>query len=238
MFILEKNFMKKNVFIFSSLLLLTISAVAQTAYQFTFQIPNANSTIAAKVFFLNFEDGTAQARLRFNSPINNDSTLIDMKVTEENTDAIPGCVNQDRLFFKLQKNQLIFGNDSSVTLPQYFCFKKNTVTGFFEPLGISNTIGDCQGDVTPFTTVDYLEQKNLTPDFVLTYFKNREKFYTSLFATKTRALTVNERNVKLYLLVVANTFDDSIGKACAKDMRRKRKKCMRKCVKRKVKQKS
>ena len=220
MFILEKNFMKKIVFIFSSLLLLTISAVAQTDYQFTFQIPNANSTIAAKVFFLNFEDGTAQARLRFNSPINIDSTLIDMKVTEENTDAIPGCVNQDRLFFNLQKNQLIFGNDSSVTLPQYFCFKKNTVTGFFEPLGISNTIGDCHAAVTPFTTVDYLEQKNLTPDFVLTYFKNREKFYTSLFATKTRALTVNERNVKLYLLVVANTFDDSIGKACAKDMRR------------------
>jgi hypothetical protein len=220
MFILEKNCMKKAALIFTLLLLLTISTVAQTAYQFTFQLPNANSTITAKAFFLNFDDGTGQARLRFNSPINNDSTLIDMKVTEENTDGIPGCVNQERLFFKLQKNQLIFGNDSTVTLPQYFCFKKNTVTGFFEPLGTSNIIDDCHAAVTPFTTVDYLEQKNLTSDFVLTYFKKREKFYTSLFATRTRALTVNERNVKLYLLVVANTFDDSIGKACAKDMRR------------------
>ena len=211
--------MKRVQFLFTLFLMVSISTFAQTAYQFSFKLQKAGNSVPCKALFITNGDGTGMARIRFNTTTANDSTLIDMKVTEEITDEIPGCAGKGRLYFKLEKNQLIFGSDSNFILPQYFCFKLDVITGLYEPMGYSNSIDDCKAAVTTFSEISFLEQKDLTSDFVLTYFKPREKFYTNLFS-KTRALTVNEQNVKMYLLVVANTFDDSIGKACAKDLKR------------------
>ncbi len=211
--------MKRKASLISFLLLVSITTSAQITYQFSFTFPNATASISCKAFFLNYGDGTGLARLRFNAPGTNDSTLIDMMAQEENTDKIAGCSNAGMLYFKLQKNQAIYGNDGNIVLPLFFCFKKDNLTGFYEPFGFSYAIGDCKAPVTVFSEIRYLEKKDLTSDFVLTYFTPREKFYTGLFAS-TRALTVNELNVKMHLLIVANTFDEHIGKACAKDMRR------------------
>ncbi|MEP7254726.1 MAG: caspase family protein [Ferruginibacter sp.] len=211
--------MKKTVFFFTFLLLVGSTAFAQITYQFAFTFPNAAASISGKTFFLNYGDGSGLARLRFNAPGTNDSVLIDMKAAEENTDKIAGCSGADRLYFKLQKNQVIYGSDNNIVLPSYFCFKKNNQTGFYEPFGFSYAIDDCKAPVTAFTEIKYLEKKDLTNAFVLNYFTPRDKFYTGLFAS-TRSLTVSELSVKMHLLIVANTFDEHIGKACAKDMKR------------------
>ena len=211
--------MKKTVLFFTFLLLVASTAFAQITYQFAFTFPNAATSISCKAFFLNYGDGTGLARLRFNAPGTNDSTLIDMKAEEANTDKIAGCSAAGMLYFKLQKNQAIYGSDNNIVLPAYFCFKKDNQTGYYEPFGFSYAIDDCKAAVTAFAEIKYLEKKDLTNAFVLTYFTPRDKFYTNLFAS-TRSLTVSELSVKMHLLIVANTFDEHIGKACAKDMKR------------------
>jgi hypothetical protein len=134
---------------------------------------------------------------------------------EENTN----CDKKDRIYYKLQNAKYIGGIDRNTTLPQYFCFKKNPVSGLFEPFGVSSSPDACTTAVVEFRSVNFIEQKDLTAGFVLQYFKVYEKFYRNLFVTNnSRALTLNEQNISLVLLVVANVSDTAIGQACRNDM--------------------
>lgn len=219
MLTISHAWVKRSVFVLAFCLLTGSGIFAQVTYQFSFSLEQPGGPVLCKAFFINYADGNAQARIRFAVPGSNDSTLVDLKAEEEFTDKITGCSNTDMLYYKLQKNQLVFGNDNGITLPAYFCFRKDQQSGFFEPYGFSFAIDDCKAPVTAFSSVGYLEKKDLTNDLVLTYFTSRDKFYTSLFAA-TRDITVSDRNLTMHLLVVANTFDQSIGNACAMDMRR------------------
>ncbi len=217
--IVPHAWVKRSVFVLVFCLLTGPGIFAQVTYQFSFSLEQPGGPVLCKAFFINYADGSAQARIRFTNPGSNDSALVDLKAEEEFTDKMTGCSSTDMLYYKLQKNQLVFGNDNGIILPAYFCFRKDQQSGLFEPYGFSFAIDDCKAPVTAFSSMGYLEKKDLTNDLVLTYFTSRDKFYTSLFAA-TRDITVSDRNLTMHLLVVANTFDQSIGNACAMDMRR------------------
>lgn len=219
MFIALHASAKRAVILLAVCLFTGAGIFAQVTYQFSFSLEHPGGPVLCKAFFINYTDGNAQARIRFTAPGSNDSTLVDLKADEEFTDKITGCSNTDILYYKLQKTQLVFGNDNGITLPAYFCFRKDPQSGFFEPYGFSSAIDDCKAPVTKFSSIVYLEKKDLTNDLVLTYFTSRDKFYTSFFSS-TRDITISDRNLTLHLLVVANTFDQNIGSACAMDMRR------------------
>jgi Caspase domain len=211
--------MSRLVITFILLFVFSSELSAQTAYQLSHKLGNGRDSVLANMFFIDYGNGYGTARIKFKSAAGNDSTLIDLAATTLlPTEQIPGCATIDRLYFKLEKTQLIYGSDTGFVLPQYCCFNKNSASGLYEPSGLSYAFDNCQVTVVPFLSVLYLDRKDMTKELVLNYFTSRENFYNSLFGTKTRDLTVSERNVKMYLLVVANTFDDSIGKACAKDM--------------------
>ncbi len=211
----------KTIFIACVFLFVIASpAKAQTTYEFSFMVKDAAVSIPAKAFLVDYGDGNGIARIKFKTLRSSDSSLIDYKVSQEITDTMSGCVNIERLYFNLERKQLISGSDSGITLPKYICFTKDKESDLYEPFGFSYAIDNCGATVTAFSAIRYLETKDLSKEFVLGYFNIYESFYKSLFLTKTKDLTVSERSVKMYLLVVANTFDDSIGSACAKDMRR------------------
>jgi len=67
---------------------------------------------------------------------------------------------------------------------------------------------------------ELIGNEGLNRNFVLQFFSEDEDFYTNLFNTKTRGLTAVEKNIKLYLLIAADTLDKEIGSACSKDMER------------------
>lgn len=212
--------MKQIFFSLTVLMLATFGSFAQSSYEFTHSLQKGTATITAKTFFVDYGNGTGIARIRIDSPSGNDSTLIDCLATIENTDTVSGCTIANRLYLRLDKKQVMFGTDSGLTIPKYFVFTLNAGSGFFEPFGTGAGINNCQAIVTPFSAIRNLEKKDLNKQYVMRYFTNRDKFFNALFAIQDRDLTVLGQNVKIYLLVVANTFDDSIGSACAKDMRR------------------
>src|SRR6202008_985882 len=67
------------------------------------------------------------------------------------------------------------------------------------------------------TDVKFLEGEDLTEELVLQYFVKEDQFYVNLFETEVRSLTPEEQKTKLYLIIVANTEDVSIGKTCVID---------------------
>lgn len=210
--------MKGLLFILSFTVIMATDTRSQSAYALNFVLPTQSALLECNSFFVTYGNGAGFARLRISNHL--DSTLINMEITQQLSGVSLDCSSDERIYFQLKKTQVIFGNDTITKLPGYFCFKKNDSTGFYEPLGYGYDLDGCNTMVTKFIKTNSLEHADLTSDFVLSYFTKQEKFYSNLFVAKTRALTINELNVKLHLLVVANTFDDSIGKACQKDMAR------------------
>jgi hypothetical protein len=158
-------------------------------------------------------------RLRFTAPSSADSILAELDAVEELPDINGGCINSNRIYYKLQNPKYIESKDPVIILPQYFCFQKDAATGFFEPYGIANSSADCNAEPVKFSNIAFINQQNLTKDFVLKYFKTYDLFYRNLFVTNNpKDLTTFERNVKIYLLIVANVDDPLIGAADRKNM--------------------
>jgi hypothetical protein len=86
-------------------------------------------------------------------------------------------------------------------------------------MGVAASATDCKTDVLKFSKITVVDKKDLTKDFVLTYFKTNDVFYKNIFVTNnSKDLTTTERDVTLYLLFVANVTDPKIGTANSKDM--------------------
>lgn len=207
--------MKKIFVIILPLLLTVITLRSQTVYEFSFTY--SKDQIAYKTFFIDNNDGTGKVRLKFN--IDRDSFLTDFDVKEELAENNGFCKNADRLYYRLQNPKFIESKNPGINLPGYLCFTKEPVSGLFEPAGVTDDPADCNKDLIKFSKVSSIEQKDLTKEFVLNYFKVYEPFYRSLFVTNNpKALTTSEFNTKLYLLVVSNVTDPLIGIADRKGM--------------------
>jgi Caspase domain len=209
--------MKKILAIFFVLTVFIISLHAQTIYEFSFTILSNQTSINTKAFFIDNNDGTGKVRLKF--AIAADTVLADFDVKEEIVESSADCNYGDRIYYKLQYPKFIESKNPGINLPEYLCFNKEIASGLYEPAGITNTPNDCKTEVMKFITVSAIQQKDLTKNFVLTYFKVYEPFYRSLFVTNnSKALTTLELNTKLYLLFVSNVTDPEIGIADRKGM--------------------
>jgi hypothetical protein len=101
--------------------------------------------------------------------------------------------------------------------PDVFWFEKNKETGFYEPWAVvseGDNNEDVQGEITK---MKLLNQEDLTKELVSQYFTPKDEFYINLFETTVRSLTPQQKNTRLFLLVVANTEDISIGTTCVVD---------------------
>ncbi len=211
--------MKKIITIILSISVFSFSAHAQSVYELSFTLPNNAETLKCDAFFIDYNDGKGNLRVRFKTAAAKDSALVDFEAIEELVTAGPGCTNGDWIYYKLTKPKFIESTDPGISFPKYICLVKDTASGLFEPKGFTNSATDCNSDLVKFSKISTLEQNDMTKEFVLSYFKPYDVFYRNIFVTNTaKALTTSERNVKLYLLIVANVTDELIGTANRKGM--------------------
>jgi hypothetical protein len=211
--------MRKIFIVFFAQLVTVSSLTAQTVYEFSFSNTDNNITTNFKAFFVDNNDGTGKVRLKFVNPSGSDSVLIDYTVKEEIAEAIPGCNAGNILYYKLQNPKPIESTDPGINLPGFLCFTLDAATGLYEPGGISNAVPGCNTALIKFSKISSIEQKDLTKEFVLTYFKIYEPYYRNQFVlNNTKALSATEQNIKLFLLFVCNVTDTEIGVADRKAM--------------------
>lgn len=211
--------MKKILPVILFLLTTCLTATAQSVYELSFTYPSNNNPVAYKALFIDYNNGKGQARFKFTAPNSRDSLLVNFDVKEEVSDIPPLCNSDERIYYKLQNPKFITGSDSAIRFPAYICFKKDVISGLYEPIGVAASSTDCKTDVLKFSKITVVDKKDLTKEFVLTYFKPYDGFYRNIFVTNnSKALTIAERDVTLYLLFVANVTDTVIGTANSKDM--------------------
>jgi len=215
-----KNALQKLVFSMIFFSVLSIPAGAQSVYRFKYQMKTESDNTAYEAFFINMDNGSGSVRIKFKSPANGEDVLVDLGMLEEYPEMASGDLNYTKINYRLMAPQFIKGsNTTKFSLPMYW-FKKDAASGLFEPWGATNANGKPDAGINAFESVEYFEKKDLSKDLVLQYFVPTDVFYQNLFVTKTRALSADEKNYKIFLMVVTNTNDEHIGVACKRDKER------------------
>lgn len=211
--------MKKKLILTATLFIIVSILHAQTIFEFSFQYPATTSGINYKLLFIDNNDGTGKVRLKFTTADFTDTVIADYNVKEQVVENTSVCNLGDRLYYKLQNPSFIDSKNPGVNLPQNLWFTKEDSSGLYIPAGVSDSVTACEIELVKFNTITNMDKAKLTKDFVLGYFKNYEPFYKSLFVTNnSKALTITEQNIKLYLLFVANVTDKEIGIGDRKNM--------------------
>src|SRR6266536_728049 len=194
------------------MLILTLAFVISTAvysqslYHVQYNFHNPGDSITYHAFLVRFDDGSGLLRVRYIMPETSQDILIETDLEEQNVLEQSGMPDTSVLVLKATNPRFIVGDDKIKFNPPVFLFKMNPASGYFEPSGIVASEQNTGMSASTFFSAQLIERAALTKDFVLQFFSEDEDFFLNLFNLSTRGLTPVEKNTKLYLLIVADTF--------------------------------
>ena len=195
-----------------------IASSSQSVYSFQFNFNTADNSITYHAFMLRNNDGSGLLRIRYQPIAGAEDILIEMDTDEEYARDRAGLEDTNTLAIKAINPRFIIGdNRSKYNLP-VFIFKYNPASDFFDPSGVTNSETDINMPAVTSFSWQLMEGTGLNKSFVSQFFSPDEDFYTNLFKPVTKGLSPLEKNIQLHLLIVADTLDESIGSACAKDI--------------------
>jgi Caspase domain len=211
----------KQFYCFLFVLISRFAAHSQSIYHFEYNFHQPEDAIIYHAFFARYDDGNGLLRVRYILPGTTQDVLVEMD-TEENfvTDTVTGKTDTSVLLLNATNPRFIIGDSKIKFSPPSFQFAYNAGTGFYEPSGITLSAAKTKMATTTSFVSTLVDRSGLTKEFVAAFFSEDEEFYANLFNKQTKGLTPLEKNIKLYLLVVADTLDESIGSSCSIDMKR------------------
>jgi hypothetical protein len=198
------------------LLLANSTCFAQSVYRFHYQLPGNNPCDA---FLLRYEDGSGVVRIRSDQAGSNAPLLAEADMNEFFvTDSITGITDTSTLFLRPGKLRWItIAQNTALTAP-VFAFKYIPSTGFYDPFVVTGGALSVK-DATPLQG-GLVDRINLTKPLVSAFYTEDEEFYVNLFKTGSRGLSEAEKNIRLFLVIVTDTMDASVGTYCSHDLYR------------------
>ena len=192
------------------------SAFSQSLYEIEYYFVTDNVKESYAAFLERNDDGTGIIRVKYYDDVSKQNILVSQRMVEDYDVKDNGTIDSNILIFSGMDPKVLIGNKQEEYSPDYFWFEKNKVSGYYEPWAVMSSDGDkhIEGVVT---SMKLLEMVDLTKDFVSQYFTEQDEFYQNLFNTVVRTIPPQQKNTKLFLLLVANTEDISIGSTCVID---------------------
>lgn len=212
----------KNLLTAIFTLLISFTASCQSVYHFQYNFHHPDDSINYHAFFVRYDDGSGLLRVRYAMPASGEDVVTEMDIEEEPVSDNSGITDTIQILFRPVNPRIIVGDSKIKFDPPVFLFKYNPISSFMEPAGIispSEKQNMTMNSTTSFVA-ELIRNEELNRNFVSQYFSEDEDFYLNLFNAKTKGLTAVEKNMKMYLLVVADTLDKEIGASCSKDMKR------------------
>ncbi len=173
------------------------------------------------LYILN-DDGTGKIRINYKGSNVADSFNIkgDLYRGFPNNDS--GKTDYTRMYYTCTNFYETGADSIRIVIPAVtFWFQYNDSTTEFDPLAVVSEDDSgmaIQGKID--RKIKLLEEKDLTEELVLTYFSKSEDIYKNLFKSNIRAIPVELKASRMFLLTVTDTEDESIGPDC--DMDRKK----------------
>lgn len=192
-------------------------ASAQSYYYFENETPIKGGVIYKTLLSLE-ADGSATARVQYNAGPDHKLYLYQLNLT----DSVWGQNTDDKRYLMSKSPPVaLLDNDVANFLQPRFIFKKiaDTSSYYYVPAGIE--VMDSTGKWIAVTTIQsqektYEELQHNEP-FVSSFYFDSDAFYQYLFNDKVRSI-VSSRPEKMFLITVANTNDETIGKSATVDL--------------------
>jgi hypothetical protein len=214
-FTTQTSQLKHRITIFFATLILSITGDSQTIYELEYTFGEGAAKMENRAFLVRNDDGTGFIRSVYVDPTNKELHIVEMLMEEHYGADENGQEDTTQLVFEGKDPHLILG--SNAYPPDIFVFKLNDETGYYEPFAVLSPNDDGSHVEGEFNNARLLEDNDLTEDFVLEFFTKEDEFYINRFATEVRTLTDAQKKTRLFLILVANTEDITIGKTCLVD---------------------
>ena len=208
------------ILIFCSIFLIVFFAGSQSIYKLEYNFHSANDSTTYHAFLLRFDDGSGLLRIRFVPSQTNEDKVVEMDLEEQSVIERTGSIDTTAIMLKAVNPRIIVGDSKMNFLLPVFVFKYNPATDFFEPKAVSLSDSKPVQQSSVFFNAKLMERAALSKAFVLQFFSEDEDFFQHLFTNQTRGLSSVEKNIRLHLLIIADTLDKEIGSSCSKDMKR------------------
>src|SRR5574338_938391 len=216
---MKQLFVRPKTFIlFAGMILACTGIHGQSIYNFQYDFQDQKSAVSYHAFMLRNIDGSGLIRIRFQNAADGSDVLVETDIDEQYPVGPSGLQDTSTLLINAINPRFIVGDSKSNYTMPVFIFKYNPSTDFFEPSGVA----DVKNDNSTGNSFSWqlIEGAAMSKGFISQYFSEDEDFYTNFFKPVTRGLSPIEKNIRLHLLVVADTLDETIGSSCNKDMQR------------------
>jgi hypothetical protein len=206
--------MKYKSFIVFFLIFFSSYSYSQTIYEFEYYFGDWDQKDHNFAFLVRNDDGTGFIRSVYLDKATNTMNLVEMQMEEHYGSDEKGNEDTTLLVFEGVNPVLLHGTKAYP--PDVFIFELNQ-EGIYEPRSVVSPNADGTQVEGVILEVKLLEDKDLTEEFVLQYFVKEDEFYINRFETVTRTLTNQEKKTRMFLVLIANTEDNAIGKTCVID---------------------
>lgn len=192
-----------------ALCLACMSLRAQTIYRISFR--SSAQSAEQDALFVMYDNGTGFARLNTPGAPRSEIRLMETFAPDANG-------NPDDKMLQYQPSDAVYLPDSTPAPVYTFWFGKDAETGYFKPFAVTSLAHPERPDASNIIRDSLLDPNALTPALVKNYFTVKEDFYLSRFGPRTRGgLSPEEQKTKMFVIIVASTYDESIGTAVAHD---------------------
>lgn len=212
-------FLRRALFAFIPLLLIG-NLCAQTSYYIVYENSNvARGNSVFKSLITLQPGGAAVARIQYNAGLNNTLFLYEQTLIDSSIE-INGVTTKYLLPIG-NPIPLIEPDSVGFTIPRFVFTKQQDSSGYFyEPTAVE--LNSTNNNWVP-ALITNNEQKNYedlrsNEPFVSSFYFESDAFYQYIFDEATKAVPM-ARKEKMYLIVVANTLDATVGKSAVTDLK-------------------
>ena len=195
------------------------SAKSQSYYYFQNEIPTKSGDILNYKTLLTIQpDGNATARIQYNAGPDHKLFLYQVSLSDS-------VINQtdtlNRVLIPNAVSQPLLNKDSvNFFVPRFVFEKKFDSKGYYyEPLAVEvmsnrNEWSTAKTLISQFKTYEDLRNDE---QLVSSFYFESDEFYQYIFSEKTRGI-VSPRKEKMFLIIAANTNDETVGKSAKTDL--------------------
>lgn len=190
---------------------------SQSIYEFQYHSPNNPGLPAISAFLVKLGAGDGYVRLSYFDSVQKQHTIIQLDVSEDYLQKANGEIDTNTLVIETLNPKKILPASSITYHPDKFIFKKDPVTGYFEPWKINGAGNDQPIDF--LFPPRLLAKKDMSKTLLANYFKTDEPSYLNYAQPQSRSggLLLGKNMPKMFLMIVSNIKDESIGPDCLKD---------------------
>ncbi len=210
--------MKKKTFLLPfCLLMLCFSSEAQTFYELNYVSPGNEHISPVTALLVRFSDGNGYVRVKYFDSTEKKAVVINMDIADVIPEISVTGSMPDTFTVNVSNPKTIIPLKEMSHIPDHYLFRIDPATGFAEPWKVISS--DNTKKQTGFSSIPVIIQPtDITPRYVQNFFRKEEPFFQYVLGADHRDLNnLPGKGITMYLLIVADIGDESIGIDCTKD---------------------